>query len=244
MVLRFYFTTLIVLLLSTVAYGKDLLISAAMGTKELVKTVGEEFQKETGERVVFNFSSSGKLINQIVAGAPSDVYISASKFWVDYGVKRGALYKETVKPFAETSLVLIAPKNGKVTNLTDAKRIAVGNRLAPVGKYAVETLKNLGVYEKIKDRLVYAPTVRQVTVWVMTGNADLGLVYYSDYLKFKGKVKLVKVLPDNLHKPIMFYVACVKGGDLKECNRFEKFLLKTDSSTYREFGFKKVENGS
>ncbi len=244
MVLRLYFTTLILLFISASVYGKELLISAALGTKELVKTVGEEFQKETGEKVIFNFSSSGKLINQIVAGAPSDIYISASKFWVDYGVKKGALNGKTVKPFAETSLVLIAPRDGKAKRVTDAKRIAVGDRLAPVGKYAVETLKNLGIYEKVKDRLIYAPTVRQITVWVMTGNADLGIVYYSDYFKFRDRVKLIKIFPDRLHTPIRFYVGCVKGGNLKECREFEKALLQTGSSTFNKFGFRKVENGS
>jgi len=244
MVLRFYFTILTLLFLSTAAYGKELLISAAMGTKEFVKTVGKEFQEKTGKRVVFNFSSSGRLINQIVQGAPSDIYISASKFWVDYGVKRKALDGKTVKPFAETSLVLIAPKNGKVKELTEADRIAVGNRLAPVGKYAVQTLKSLGVYKKVKEKLVYSPNVRQITVWVMTGNADLGLIYYSDYLKFKDKVKLIKVFPDNLHAPIRFYVACVKGGNESECRAFEKFLSTVPQSEYKKFGFKKVENGS
>jgi len=244
MVLRFYFTILTLLFLSTVACGKELLISAAMGTKEFVKTVGREFQKKTGKGVIFNFSSSGRLINQIVAGAPSDIYISASKFWVDYGVKRGALDEKTVKPFAETSLVLIAPKNGKVKELTEAERIAVGNRLAPVGKYAIQTLKNLGIYKKIEDKLIYAPTVRQITVWVMTGNVDLGIVYYSDYFKFRDRVKLIKIFPDSLHKPIRFYIACVNGGNKKACREFEGFLTKTDETIYRKFGFRKVKNGS
>lgn len=244
MVLKFYFTTLVLLLLSTATYGKELFIFAAMGTKGLVKTVGNEFQRETGTRLTLNFASSGKLLNQIVAGAPSDVYISASKFWADYGVKRKTLLKETVKPFAETSLVLIAPKNGKVKELTEAQKIAVGNRLSPVGKYAIETLKNLEVYGRVKEKLVYAPTVRQVTVWVMTENADLGIVYYSDYLKFKDKVKLIKVFPDNLHNPIRFYVACVKGGNLKECKEFERALSETKDFIYKKFGFRKVKNGS
>ncbi len=244
MVLRLYFTTLILLLLSAPVLGKELLISAAMGTKEFVRTAGKEFQEKTGTKVIFNFSSSGKLINQIVQGAPSDVYISASKFWVDYGVKKGALDEKTVKPFAETSLVLIASKNGKVKELTEAERIAVGNRLAPVGKYALQTLKNLGVYEKVRDKLVYSPNVRQITVWVMTGNADLGLVYYSDYLKFKDRVKLIKFFPNKLHNPIRFYVACVEGENEKECRDFEKFLSELPQSEYKKFGLEKVENGS
>ncbi|RUM91675.1 MAG: molybdate ABC transporter substrate-binding protein [Thermovibrio sp.] len=225
---------LIPLLVSNSKSG-EVTVFAAMGAKELLKKIaGDE---------IFNFSSSGRLIKQIELGAPCDVYISASKYWIDYGIKKGLIRRETVKPFVRTKLVLIAPKDTKKDNILSGERIAVGNEFAPVGKYAVETLKNLKIYKKLKNRLVFSPTVRQITVWVMTGNVDFGIVYYSDYLLYKDRVRLVKIYPDNLHSPINFYVGCVKGGNLKECLEFEGKLLKMSNSTYESLGFEKVENG-
>jgi len=226
------------------SFSAELFISAAMGTRELVSEIGNKFEKRTGNRVIFNFSSSGKLAKQIESGAPADVYISASKFWMDYLVRKGIVDKESVFPFAKTKLVLVVPKGSKITCLEEAGRIAVGDKLAPVGKYALETLKNLGLYEKIKEKLVFAPTVRQITIWVITKNADAGIIYYSDYLKFKDKLKLLKVFPENLHKPIMFYIGLVNASRRKGLSRrFEEFLISRDGKEFEKFGFFKIGGG-
>ncbi len=226
------------------SFAAELSISAAMGTRELVSEIGNRFEKQTGNRVIFNFSSSGKLAKQIESGAPADVYISASKFWMDYLVKKGVVDKESTLPFAKTKLVLVVPKNSKVTSLENAEKIAVGDKLAPVGKYALETLKKLGLYEKVKEMLVFAPTVRQITIWVITGNADAGIVYYSDYLKFKDKLKLIEVFPENSHRPIMFYVGLVNSSQKKDLGKkFEEFLLSQDEKEFEKFGFFKVNEG-
>ena len=223
------------------SYANDLLISAAMGTKDLVSKIGADFQRKTGVNVAFNFSSSGRLAKQIEAGAPADVYISASKFWMNYLLKKGFIFPSTAKPFASTKLVLVVPLNSHITSITEARKIAVGNRLAPVGKYAIETLKNLGIYDELKNKLIYAPTVRQISVWVMTGNADAGIIYYSDYVKFKNKLKLLKVFPDRLHEPITFWVGIVKGTrNYSKAKRFENFIFNTKDKVFERFGFEKL----
>jgi len=232
----------VILAFSGLSHAASLTISTAMGVKNLISLSAKKFQEKRGIKVYVNGASSGKLIKQIEFGFPCDVYVSASKFWVDYGIKKGILLKDTVTPFAKTRLVLVAPKNSRKRKLIEAQRIAVGNKLAPVGKYALETLKNLGIYDKVKDKLIFAPNVRQVTIWVATGNVDFGIVYYSDYLLFKDKMKLIEIFPDNLHDPIEFYVSCVKGGNVKTCTSFEKELLNLPPSAFESFGFEKVKN--
>ena len=242
--MRLIFLLIITLLLNLPALGEELFISSAMGAKELISEVGKEFEKKTGHRLIFNFSSSGKLASQIEAGAPADVYISASKEWMEYLIEKGLIEKGNSQPFAKTSLVLVTPKNSKLSSLEEAGRIAVGDRLAPVGKYTLETLKKLGLYEKLKGKLIFAPTVRQITIWTVTGNVDAGIIFYSDYLKFKNKLRLLKTFPDNLHSPIKFYVGVVsssKKGELAK--EFVQFLLSQDERKLRKFGFLKV-NGS
>ncbi len=239
MVRLLYFTILFLLTLS--AYGREITVSTAMGMREFVGEVSREFSEKTGVKVYINAASSGKLIKQIEAGAPVDVYISANKFWMEYGTKRGLIDGRSVRDLAETKLVLVAPKNSKIDSFEKAEKIAVGNELAPIGKYAIQALKNLKVYNKIREKLVFSPNVRQIAVWTMTGNADLGIIYYSDYLKLKDKLKLVQILPDNLHSPIIFTIGCVKGKREKLCREFENFILKLPEKEYEKFGFKKAE---
>lgn len=209
-----------------------------MGTKELVTAIGKDFEKEKGHLVIFNFASSGKLAGQIERGADVDVYISASRFWANYLKEKGLL--ESVSPFAKTELVVVTYRSSKITSLQEAERIALGDRLAPVGKYAIQALQKLGLYDKLRDRLVYAPNVRQITIWVTTKNADAGIIYYSDYLKFKDRLKLLEVLPETSHDPIRFYVGIVSSSKKKEvAGEFKEFLLSAPSSTYKSFGFSK-----
>ncbi|WP_457680554.1 molybdate ABC transporter substrate-binding protein [Thermovibrio sp.] len=231
---------IILLLLPLRVLSKELSVFSAAGVMDFMKEAGREYEKTSGSEVIFNFSSSGKLAKQIELGAPADCYASASKFWVDY-LKRKKLLKEgTIKPFATTELVVVAPKESKIKNITQAQTIAVGNRFAPVGIYAVESLKNLGLYDKLKNRLIYGPTVRTLTIWVITGNASAAIIYYSDYLKFKNRLKLVEVLPKKSHRPIEFYLGCT-GRKLKECKAFEDFLFKLPEKTYEKFGLEKEQ---
>jgi len=230
----------VLLLLVSPSKAGELLISAAMGVKELITAVGKDFEREKGHTVIFNFASSGKLARQVEMGAGVDLYVSASKFWADYLKEKGLL--KSVSPFARTDLVVVTYKGSKVTSLKEAKRIALGDSLAPVGKYALQSLKNLGLYDELKNRLVYAPDVRQITIWVATKNADAGIIYYSDYLRFKDRLKLLEVLPESSHDPVKFYVGVVSSSQKKKlAEEFKEFLLSAPSTTYKRFGFSRCE---
>jgi molybdate transport system substrate-binding protein len=224
------------LILTVPAFSKELWVFCAMGIRDLATATAEDFK----EKVVFNFSSSGRLAKQIEMGAPADLYLSANKFWVDYLKEKGFLQKGTITPIAKTELVVIVPKNSKIKRLSQAEKIAVGDRSAPVGRYALESLKRLELYDKLKKKLVFAPNLRQVAVWVATGNADAGIVYLSDYLRFKNEVNLLEVLPENIHEPIVFYGAVVKGAkDEVTAEKFLKKLKDEPEKTFEKFGFKR-----
>jgi len=231
---------IITLLFSTVAYGEELLVSSAAGIMELVKEEGKRFSKEKGVKVYFNFSSSGKLAKQIEGGAPVDCFISASREWIDYLLDKGLLDRKSVQPVARTELAVVAPKDSDLKSLLEAQAVAVGNRFAPVGRYALESLRNLGLYEKIKGRLIYAPTVRQITLWVISGNADAGIIYYPDYLKYRDKLKLIALLPPKSHRPIYFYGGCT-SRKRELCREFIWRLKELPEEFYASYGFKKAE---
>jgi len=231
----------IITLLSTVpVLSKELTVSCAAGALDLMREIGKSYEKQTGEEVIFNFSSSGRLAKQIEAGAPVDVFISASPFWSSYLAEKGLLLKETVRPVIKTELVVITVRDSKLKSITQAKTVAVGNSFAPVGKYAIESLKRLNLHKELKEKLVFAPNVREIILWVISGNADAGIVYYSTYLKFKDKLRLLEVLPENSHEPILFTAGCTLRKP-KECWKFERFITNQPESLFKKFGFEKVK---
>jgi molybdate transport system substrate-binding protein len=237
----FKLSAILLLVLTRCALPAEIVVSTAMGIKDFIARASADFGKH---RVLINAASSGKLAKQIEAGAPADVFVSASKFWMDYLEKKNLV--EEVACLAGTELVLVTYRGSRLKSITSAKKIAVGDKLAPVGMYALEVLRNSGIYRKVKDRLIYAPSVRQIAVWVATGNADAGIIYYSDYIKFKDRLKLLEVFQEKLHTPVRFYIAVVKGSRAKKTAlEFLKFILSKPAEEFEKFGFYKVkENGA
>ena len=48
-----------------------------------------------------------------------------------------------------------------------------------------QALRNLGIWDRIQDKIIYAKDVKQALVYVDTGNVDCALVYKTDALVLK-----------------------------------------------------------
>jgi molybdate transport system substrate-binding protein len=93
------------------------------------------------------------------------------------------------------------------------QRIAVGNpKTVPAGQYAEESLRALGLWERLKPKLVFGENVRQVLDYVGRDEVQVGFVYATDALTRAGRVRLAFPVPEDTHRPIVYPVAVVKGS--------------------------------
>lgn len=161
---------------------------------------------------------SGLLVQQILRGAPVDVFISASPVEIERLRGAGLLVDGAGRAIASNRLLVVAPRGsrsapGSVADLTDERfaRIAVANpRTAPLGRYTEQALRAASVYERLAPRLVFAENARHTLDYVARGEADAGIVYASD-----GRIAPVDVafvLDLELHDPIIYYAAVVASG--------------------------------
>src|SRR5690606_38774179 len=114
-------------------------------------------------------------------------------------------------------LVLIAPKDSKIGNVTIGRgfdlarlagdgRIATGDvRAVPVGRYAKTALENLGAWAAAEPKFAMADNVRAALLLVSRGEAALGIVYETD-AKVDPGVKIVGTFPENSHEPVTYPV--------------------------------------
>lgn len=227
----------------------ELNISAAASLKEAMAKLEEEYKKENKDiKLVVNFGASGSLQQQIEQGAPCDIFISAGKKQMDALNEDGLLEKGTYKNLVKNDLVLIAPKDSKITSINDltsnkVKHIAVGEaNSVPAGKYADEVLNNLNIKDSILDKLVFAKDVKEVLAWTQSGNAEVGFVYYSDAIN-TDKVKIVEVTSEDSHSPITYPIAVIKDSNqVEEAKRFEEFLLSDKAQgILKEYGYKSTK---
>ena len=121
-------------------------VAAASDLRQAFGELGAEFTKETGVTVEFSFGSSGQLREQIINGAPFDVYASANSAYVDDVISSGKGDAKTRAVYAIGRLALVVSKSKLIpTNLADLQdttyeRIVIANpQHAPYGLAAKQT---------------------------------------------------------------------------------------------------------
>ncbi|PLT31267.1 molybdate ABC transporter substrate-binding protein [Peribacillus deserti] len=201
-----------------------LTISAASSLQKVLSELGPSYSaahKKT--KIRFNYGASGSLKHQITNGAPVDLFLSASSQEIEQLIDEGFMQRKDTEAFVGNSIVLVVPKSTKSVEdgfqgltQTGVNRISIGiTETVPAGKYAKETLQNLGMWNEVEGKLVYAKDVRQVLTYVETGNVDAGIVYKTDALS-SAKVTLAAEAPDDTHSKIDYSFGIMKGTKNKQ----------------------------
>ena len=184
-------------------------------------------------------SSSGKLTAQILRGAPYDVFLSANMKYPNKLYKAG-FAKTKPKVYAKGSICIFSLKR-KITlkDLINTNSIAISQpKTTPYGKAAIDSFKNSGIYSKIKDKLIFAPTVPAVISYVKN-YADAGIVcvsmIYSKNIKNLGKFYYSKI-DTRLYSPIM--QGAVLLNSKKEAKEFYDFLFSKEAKNiFKKYGY-------
>jgi molybdate transport system substrate-binding protein len=213
-------------------------VSAAISLKNAFEAIGREFQTQyPGTVLHFNFGASGDLMMQIEAGAPVDVFASASLQEMEELKGKRLLLNDSFSTFAANKMVLIAPLKAPAVlnsfnglNTQRVKRIAMANpKTSPAGRYAQEVLAYFHLGELIKEKLIFAGNVRQVLDYVARNEVDAGIVFSSDALALADKVRTAATAPAGSHKPVVYPIALLKQAQNK--SPAEAFILFVSSDT-------------
>ncbi len=219
--MRWITLTLAVLLgLAPAADAQSLTVSAATSIKDAVTEIGKGFTAaRPGVTLLYNWGSSGELQKQIEAGGPIDLFISAALVQMDELEKRKLIVPGTRRVFARNLLTVIKPADSRVdiakpADLADPRvaRIVVGNpRTVPAGQYAEESLRALGLWDRLQPKLIFAENVRQALEYVARGEADAGFVYTTDAALRGQAVKEAFRPAEDTYRPIAYPAAVVAG---------------------------------
>lgn len=230
----------------------EILVAAAASLKNAYE---EElipmFQgKYPGVTVKGTYDSSGKLQTQIEEGLEADVFMSAATKQMTALDEEGMIASDTITNLLENKIVLIVPtgsdsKLAKFEDIENAESIALGDPASvPAGQYAEEALTNLGIWDKIQDKVSLGTNVTEVLNQVAAASADAGIVYATDAASMADKVEVVAEAPEgSLAKKVIYPVAVVKNTAHEEqAKNFVEFL-KTDEAmkVFEAYGFTKGE---
>jgi len=230
------------------AMAGEVVVSAAASLTNAFREAAQSYEAQyPGSKVSLNFAASGVLLQQIVKGAPVDVFASADQETMDAAQKQGLVLPGERMDFVGNSLVLIVPSDSKlaIRNLDDltrnsVTRVAIANPASvPVGRYAQGALKKAGLWDAVQAKAISTQNVRQSLDYVARGEVDAGFVYGTDAAIMKDKVNVAFEVP--LEAPVLYPIATIKGSsNALEAKRFVGYLhTKPAQAILAKYGFKK-----
>jgi molybdate transport system substrate-binding protein len=231
---------------SLAANAASITVFAAASLTDSLKEIGTAFEKQTGQKVVFNFGASSILARQIQEGAPADVFFSADEARMNVLEKQNLILKETRSSRLGNSLVIVTATNTPLmvhsaTDLTNAsvKKIALGDpRTVPAGIYSREYLEKLNLWSSLESKIVPMDNVRAALAAVESGNVEAGIVYKTDAAISK-KIEIAHVIPPADTPNISYPVAVVK--DSQQVDMAKQFVAYLNSEeakrVFVKYGF-------
>lgn len=230
------------------AQDVTLTVFIAASMKNAIDDINAAFTRQTGIKVTASYAASSALARQLEQGAPADLLASADLDWMDYASQKKTIKDDTRVNLLGNKLVLIAPKDSKIGNVTigqgfDLARLAGNERITtadvrsvPVGKYAKAALEKLGAWSAAESKFAMAENVRAALLLVARGEAALGIVYETD-AKVEPNVKIIGHFPEDSH-PAITYPVAVTANAKPEAMRYIAFLRSNAAKeVFERYGF-------
>jgi molybdate transport system substrate-binding protein len=224
---------------------QEVTVAAAANLNTVFRKLGPQFESETGIHPVFSFASTAQLAAQIDNGAPFDVFAAADTEHVDALEKKSRIIPGSRAVYATGILALWIPPRSpaSVSKPADVaqpgvKVIALAKpELAPYGLAARQTLQNLGIWNQVQPRIVYADNINMAKQYGSSGNADAVFTAYSLVFKESGKVIQVD---EKLHSPVEQAIGIVTSSKNQiAAKAFTTWLLTGHGRDgLRSFGYK------
>lgn len=234
-------------LLAVIACGEsgdstenELLVSAAASLTDAFGEIEAAFEDvNPNVDVVLNFGPSSGLREQILEGAPADVFASANTSNMDQIVAAGEADDPQI--FVQNLLMIAVPSEnpGRVSGLDDFGReellIGLCAEDAPCGDFAREALSNAGVRPAIDTN---EPDVRALLTKIEVGELDAGITYVTDIVSAGDGVEGIDI-PQDVNQVAEYSIAVLSEAPNPEAAAdFVEFVLSDEGQTIlADYGF-------
>lgn len=195
------------------------------------RILAKDFEDLSGHRVTLVSGSTGKHYAQIRAGAPFDVFLAADEARPRLLEGEGRIVAGTRFTYALGRLVLWSAVGGLVDSevplLERPDRfsfLAIANpTLAPYGRAAREVLEAWGIWSSLEGKIVQGENVAQAFQFVKSGNAEVGLVAWSQVKELGDSLPgSYRVVPRDLYAPIEQQAVLLR--DTRAGRKFVEYL--------------------
>jgi molybdate transport system substrate-binding protein len=227
------------------------MVFAAASLRDVMQDLAAEFAKSGGSKPVrFNFGGSNDLAQQISAGAPADVFVSADEAWIQFVEDKGKLVPESRQPLLANRLVVVAHKSSSWALSSPSELAGMPYRFlalanpdaVPAGKYAKRYLSAItastgSVWDAVQNRVAPAMDVRFTLNLVESDASVIGMVYRSDAMS-SPHVRILYEIPES-EVPVVYYAARIRhsGGEDAPQAFFQFMTSPAAGAIFAKHGF-------
>jgi molybdate transport system substrate-binding protein len=222
-------------------HREELLVFAAASLRDAIGQTEATFEVEYPEfDVLVNLASSSSLREQILEGAPADVFASANTANMDQVVEAGGVVG--VPTIFVHNLLQVAVPAGNPAGITGLADFANPDLLiglcaeeVPCGSLGRQTLANAAVTASIDTN---EPDVRALLTKIEAGELDAGIVYVTDVLAAGGGVEGIDI-PEDMNVVAEYPIVALRGGTNREAAAaFVTFVISAPGKAlFADFGF-------
>ena len=250
--------------MSMSAAAEELIIFAAASMTETLNEIKDLYEEANPDiTLTCNFDSSGTLKTQIEEGADCDVFISAGQKQMnelDISAdeeknpdRLDFVMEDTRVDMLENKVTLVVPEdNPKQIDSFDALAallkdgevlMAMGNADVPVGQYTQKILEYYGLNEAElagAGKITYGSNVKEVTVQVVEGSVDCGVVYCTD--AFSAGLTVADSATAGMCGQVIYPAAVMKNSaNADSAKEFLEYLRGDEAmKIFEEVGFSRV----
>ena len=226
-------------------HADEINIAVAANFTDASRDIIPLFEQASGHKVKASYGSTGKLYAQIEHGAPFEVFLAADIKRPKKAEATGLAVAGSRFTYARGRLVLWSPKPDAFSNGEDYlkahtfKHAAMANpKTAPYGLAAQQVLQHLGIWQKVRNKMVRGDSIAQTFQFTATGNAESGFVAYSQ-VKAWNKDGSLWIIPVDYYAPIeQQAVLLQRGKHSAAASAFLEFLKSTGAhQVIRDYGY-------
>jgi molybdate transport system substrate-binding protein len=216
-----------------------------------------EYSRQKNITVTASYNSTSEQAWKIEDGDSADVFISSHPYWMASLKQMGLIDVYSLTNLVKNKLVLVTSTKGrlneypiigtgleaKLDNLSNRTIMSFGDpnntALGMYTKQAIEKMdevKGLDLWTKLNSKTIKALSSKN-NLYLIAQGETAGITYYSDATGNE-EVRILSIIDENLHEPIIYQAAVVAGENMSYARDFLDFIQSDESKQiFKKHGF-------
>jgi molybdate transport system substrate-binding protein len=235
----------------------NITILAASSFTDPMTEIVRMYSRKHNITVSASYNSTSEQAWKIEQGEDADIFISDHPFWMAELKQKGLIDVYSLTNLVKNKLVLVTsttnrlneypiPGTGfeaKLEYLNNRSIMAMGDPIATgLGRYTKQALMELDeknhskLWESFDSKTIKSPTA-EYNLYLISHGETAGITYYSEAYN-NNEVRILSVIDDYLHDPIIYQGAVVASENMTNARNFLEFLQSdTAKQVFKKYGF-------